>query len=128
MILEHAWKAAAACRGYPTEWWFPPCGDTDTTENTDRAEFNGQAAEDAARAVAICRSCPAASECLAYGLREKFGIFGGKTPRERRRIVRGPPAPRVIRNEPRPWEDRMESVGRCERCGRRSCRHERVPA
>lgn len=41
-------------------------------------------------AKAICRGCPVRRECLAYALanREPFGIWGGCSERERRRLRR----------------------------------------
>jgi Transcription factor WhiB len=37
---------------------------------------------------AICAQCPHQPECLALGLREKYGIWGGTTEMERRSIRR----------------------------------------
>jgi len=39
------------------------------------------------RAVAICNSCSVKGECLKFAIDEQveFGIFGGKTPQERKR-------------------------------------------
>jgi WhiB family redox-sensing transcriptional regulator len=36
----------------------------------------------------VCRSCPVTAECLEYSLRtdQRFGIWGGKSERERRKI------------------------------------------
>lgn len=39
-------------------------------------------------AKAICNRCDVRAECLAYGLHEPAGIWGGRTARERRRIAR----------------------------------------
>lgn len=33
-----------------------------------------------------CVPCPVRSECLAEGLKERFGVWGGTTPKERRRL------------------------------------------
>lgn len=56
--------------------------------------FSGYA-EDIAAAKAICWSCPVRSECLKYQLdwerrvgHSEYGIFGGRTPHERRIIRR----------------------------------------
>ena len=42
------------------------------------------------RAKAICRACSVQSECLEFAIEnsEKFGIWGGLSERERRRIKR----------------------------------------
>ena len=39
----------------------------------------------------ICRACPVRAECLAYGLNEKEGVWGGLTADERlkRRLRKG---------------------------------------
>ena len=60
----------AACRGVETELFFPARG-----ESTKEAK-------------AVCRACPVREECLEYGLDigEKFGVSGGMSERERRRV------------------------------------------
>jgi WhiB family redox-sensing transcriptional regulator len=42
------------------------------------------------QAVQICKKCAVRKQCLDYALRLNeldYGVYGGKTPRERRRIV-----------------------------------------
>lgn len=34
----------------------------------------------------VCADCPVRSDCLAYGLHEPYGVWGGRTTRERRLI------------------------------------------
>ena len=61
-----------ACQiGDPTAWW------------PDRCDVAGPATHGA---VAACRRCPAAAPCLAYALAadERYGIWGGTLPGERR--------------------------------------------
>jgi WhiB family redox-sensing transcriptional regulator len=43
-----------------------------------------------AEAKAICQVCPVREACLEYAIttREKIGVWGGYTARERRRLVR----------------------------------------
>lgn len=38
----------------------------------------------------LCKGCPVMSECLSYALKnnEKYGIWGGMTPKERRKLRR----------------------------------------
>jgi WhiB family redox-sensing transcriptional regulator len=66
------WRELAACRGVDPELFFPTRG------------------EKVAAAKAVCSSClvrtSCAEEALANG--EKFGIWGGMSERERRRIRR----------------------------------------
>lgn len=74
---EHTWYRAAACHGAPTELFFPDHDDPDPTEQ-------GRVAE----AKALCAACPVREACLAAGMGEHHGIWGGLTPRERRALRR----------------------------------------
>jgi WhiB family transcriptional regulator, redox-sensing transcriptional regulator len=69
---EISWKAQGRCVGADPELFFP---------------VRGGPVEPAR---AMCRMCPVREECLDYALRnsERFGIWGGKSERERRRIRR----------------------------------------
>ena len=82
--MHEEWTSAAACRqpGVDPEWFFPV------------AEV-GPALADVARAKAVCARCAVARECLAWALREgePDGVWGGTTPRERRRLRRVRMAP-----------------------------------
>lgn len=71
-----AWRNLAACRGCDPELFFPDRG--------------GPSAALAAQAKAICASCPSRVPCLEEAIRdnEEFGVRGGLTPRERRRLRR----------------------------------------
>ena len=66
------WRNRAACRGIDPDIFFPV---------TD---------EDAEPAKAVCNACPVREACLEFALaaREREGVWGGATERERRRIVR----------------------------------------
>jgi WhiB family redox-sensing transcriptional regulator len=46
--------------------------------------------EDASDAKEICSQCPVRQPCLEFALstREKHGVWGGQTERERRRLLR----------------------------------------
>jgi WhiB family redox-sensing transcriptional regulator len=69
-----SWRKQAACRGIEAEVFYP------VTE--DEA--------DAAPAKEICAGCSVRQACLEYALahREREGIWGGASERERRRIIR----------------------------------------
>jgi WhiB family redox-sensing transcriptional regulator len=73
-MIATTWRRQAACRGLDVEVFYP------VTE--DEA--------DAAEAKAVCVLCPVRQACLEHALahREREGVWGGTTERERRRIVR----------------------------------------
>lgn len=64
------WRRLAACRGEDTEIFFPARGETTRPARS------------------VCELCPVRAPCLEHGLYEKFGIWGGKSERERRRMRR----------------------------------------
>ena len=66
------WRQRAACRGVDPDVFYPA---------TD---------EEAEAAKAICGQCSVRQACLEYALsnRERDGVWGGCTERERRRIIR----------------------------------------
>ena len=66
------WRKRAACRGIDPEVFYPPSD------------------EEAEEAKAICSMCPVRQACLEHALayREREGVWGGATERERRRILR----------------------------------------
>jgi WhiB family transcriptional regulator, redox-sensing transcriptional regulator len=66
------WRQHAACRGLEPEVFYPV-----TDEQTEEAK-------------AVCRECPVREPCLEYALtnRERDGVWGGATERERRRMIR----------------------------------------
>lgn len=72
MRADEDWRDDAECLGEDPDIFFPTQG-----ESTDQAR-------------AICARCPVAAECLDFALAggEKFGIWGGKSERERRRLRR----------------------------------------
>lgn len=68
--LVATWRTEAACRNSTPELFFPHTGQVDL----------------ARRAKLICDKCPVKAKCLEEGLKEREGIWGGTTPKERRRI------------------------------------------
>lgn len=83
MIRRQHWSERAACRGKPTEWWFPSALEINRRHHPT-------AAEAAPRAVAICKACPVRDECLEHAMATKCsdGVFGGLSPQERNRLAR----------------------------------------
>lgn len=68
------WRSSAACKGLDATAFYP--GEEDE--------------EQTALAKSICANCLVQERCLewALGTREKDGVWGGATERERRRIIR----------------------------------------
>jgi WhiB family redox-sensing transcriptional regulator len=71
--VEHQWQDDALCAQTDPEAFFPEKGGS--TREAKR----------------ICHGCEVQAECLEYALGndERFGIWGGLSERERRRIKRG---------------------------------------
>ena len=69
---ERRWQERANCLGVDPDLFFPERG-ASTRE-----------------AKSVCRGCEVRAECLEYALAhgEKFGIWGGLSERERRRVRR----------------------------------------
>ncbi|MEY3265608.1 MAG: hypothetical protein RLY19_152 [Actinomycetota bacterium] len=67
-----SWRQQGACNGLDPAVFFP---DSD---------------EAAQEAISICSECPVRLSCLEHALavREREGVWGGATERERRRIIR----------------------------------------
>lgn len=83
----------ALCVGANTEHWFPEIIDEDGVEWLDDGtiyEAFGPTDEYYDRARDICEQCPIREECLARAMedKERYGMWGGLTPLERRRIER----------------------------------------
>lgn len=72
IFASPAFMDLGSCRGTDPELFFPDRG------------------ESLAPAKAICAECIVADECLEYALAngERFGVWGGTSERERRRIRR----------------------------------------
>ena len=68
------WLTRAACRHLPTDWWYPP------------APITPAATVNMHRAKRICATCPVTDQCLEAGMDEDYGIWGGLSPKQRRRI------------------------------------------
>ena len=72
MAIAEIWNDQAACRGLDPEIFYPV------------------SEEEAARAKAVSGQCAVQQACLehALGSRERDGVWGGATEKERRRIIR----------------------------------------
>lgn len=70
--MTQSWRDKGACRGIDPEVFYP-------VEDTD-----------AEQAKSVCAVCAVRQACLEHALtaREKEGVWGGATERERRRIIR----------------------------------------
>ena len=66
---EWSWQSHASCRGLDPELFFP-------------------AEDEPAPVKAICEACPVRFSCLAFALDrgERYGIWGGLTPTERKSL------------------------------------------
>ncbi|CAN5601145.1 hypothetical protein BH24ACT5_BH24ACT5_17330 [soil metagenome] len=73
-VEREPWTTDAACRGMPADLFFPQQG-----QPSDQAK-------------AVCAGCPVRTECLNYALThyELFGIWGGTSQKQRRRLRSGP--------------------------------------
>lgn len=71
---DDSWYHLAACRGTPTALFFPDPGRPDMAAVVE--------------VKAVCAHCPVRERCLAVGLREEHGIWGGLTVGERRAVRR----------------------------------------
>ncbi len=73
ILEERPWAVFAACREADAELFFG------SSKDAERG------------ALAICEICTVVDQCLGHALeaRERFGIWGGKTEKERRRLLRG---------------------------------------
>jgi len=72
LLQDTGWQDSSNCLGVDPDLFFPERG-----ASTKEAK-------------AVCRSCVVKEECLEFALvnSEKFGIWGGMSERERRRIRR----------------------------------------
>jgi WhiB family redox-sensing transcriptional regulator len=72
LLTEIDWRSLGACRGLDPAIFYPD----DDDEGLD--------------AKMVCNECGVRAACLEYALmqREKAGVWGGATERERRRIIR----------------------------------------
>jgi WhiB family redox-sensing transcriptional regulator len=84
------WRAAGACLAADPDLFFPVAVGTAAGKETSRA-------------LTFCHGCPVKRQCLEFAMRtgEANGIWGGTTPEERIRVLRG----RNRRPGRRSWAD-----------------------
>lgn len=72
--MSLGWRTKGACRGLEPMIFYPPPDEPDLAEPAKE----------------ICAVCPVRKTCLEFALttREKHGVWGGLTERERRRVLR----------------------------------------
>ena len=74
------------------EWWMDPTPwmEYALCAQTDPEEFFPEKGGSTRAARRVCESCPVRWDCLAWSLdaRERYGIWGGATERDRRRMIR----------------------------------------
>lgn len=103
-ITNGEWTQEALCREVgETNLWFPD---------------KGESSREARR---VCLGCPVRVECLQYALdnNEHWGIFGGFTERDRKKLMRG--VNPIHTSVPRPAPLRVNGHGiacRCTECRR----------
>jgi len=70
--MNMSWKQFGGCKGVDADIFYPV-----TDEEADAAR-------------AVCAECPVRETCLEHAItvREKHGVWGGLTERERRRLIR----------------------------------------
>lgn len=75
------WKLAGLCRQHDPDLWFPATDDLRGVNGAERRTY--------AEPRTICARCDVWEVCRAYALdrAEPYGMWGGLTPRERRRIL-----------------------------------------
>lgn len=76
---ERHWRERAACKGADTSLFFAAEQERGSTKRAKQE-----------RARKFCDICPVTAECLRWALdnEERSGIWGGKTPDERRAIAK----------------------------------------
>lgn len=75
--MKKDWEKLGLCRGKDNEIFFPD----DATPMTSKKVKSAKA---------MCKACQVSAECLFFAISndERFGIWGGFSPRERRAITR----------------------------------------
>jgi WhiB family redox-sensing transcriptional regulator len=86
------WMERGACLDAKLILFFPP-----ESKPTIRNYYR--------KAKLVCAGCEVRKECLEYGIREDYGVWGGTTPLERKTLRRGEktnPAPKPMKRKRQP--------------------------
>jgi len=75
--MNEDWRLEAACRGVPTEIFFP--------RRPEKGEHYPRLVPDPRY---YCSRCPVKVECKEAGMTENFGIWGGTSERQRKILRR----------------------------------------
>lgn len=70
MITTPDWMSESLCKRKHGDIWFPPF-------ETTTPELNYAIAKK------VCNVCPVWTDCLSFGKKEIYGVWGGLTPQER---------------------------------------------
>lgn len=68
--MNEDWRRKAHCLGMDTNMFYPERGEAVKLRK------------------AVCVGCPVRAQCLEAGMREHFGVWGGLSEQERRRMRR----------------------------------------
>lgn len=81
--VSEPWMGQAVCASVDPDLWFPPKSGSSGPAKRICNGFRGSP------------PCPVIGECLAYALAhdERFGVWGGKSERERFKLKNGRPRP-----------------------------------
>jgi WhiB family redox-sensing transcriptional regulator len=92
LLSDWAWQAEGVCRrpNVDASLFFAPEGDTKEGSRARKARV--------AKAKVHCMQCPVRALCLELALatKEQYGIRGGLTEAERKRLLKKPPKPETV--------------------------------
>lgn len=71
------WRDSALCKKKHMDIWYPPIDELGHNRYYDVAKW-------------VCEHCPVRLTCFKEGQGEDFGVWGGQTPKERRKGVLEP--------------------------------------
>ena len=75
MTDDYSWHEDALCKGLHTDLWFPPALKEERSAPEGAYYSLGKL---------VCEQCVVRRDCDAFGENEEQGLWGGRTPKERR--------------------------------------------